>query len=56
MLTRHYSATIVLLVAAALLGGGLISLPAMQKVEAAIGVDKQVLDNEVSDSYDSNNR
>ena len=38
MLTRHYSATIVLLVAAALLGGGLISLPAMQKVEAAIGV------------------
>ena len=39
-----------------LLGGGLISLPAMQKVEAAIGVDKQVLDNEVSDSYDSNNR
>jgi hypothetical protein len=38
MLTRHDSPTIVLLVAAALLGGGLISLPVMQKVKAAIGV------------------
>jgi hypothetical protein len=38
MLTRRYSATIVLLVAPALLGGGLISVPPMQKVEAAIGV------------------
>ena len=38
MSTRHYSATIVRLVAAALLGGGLISLPAMKKVQVAIGV------------------
>ena len=39
MLTKHFSGTIaVIFVAAVLLGGGLISLPAMQTVEAAVNV------------------
>ena len=36
MLTKHFSGTIaVIFIAPVLLGGGLISLPAMQKVEGS---------------------
>jgi hypothetical protein len=39
MLTKHFSGTItVFFIAAVLLVGGLISLPAMQTVEAALNV------------------